>query len=39
LRCVVVPRGLTRGGSFTGAYRVLDDAAEIADVLAPLIEG
>jgi HAD superfamily hydrolase (TIGR01509 family) len=38
LRCIVVPRGLTRGGSFTGAYRVLDDAAVIADVLAPLIE-
>jgi len=38
LRCVVVPRGLTRGGDFTGAYRVVADASEIADILAPLIE-
>jgi HAD superfamily hydrolase (TIGR01509 family) len=38
LRCIVVPRGLTRGGSFTGAYRVLADAREIASVLLPLIE-
>lgn len=33
LRCIVVPRGLTRGGSFAGAYRVLDDTREIAAVL------
>jgi HAD superfamily hydrolase (TIGR01509 family) len=38
LRCIVIPRGLTRGGSFTGAYRVLEEANEIAAVLAPLIE-
>src|SRR5512144_177194 len=32
LRCIIVPRGLTRGGSFTGAYRVLDEVAEIGGV-------
>jgi HAD superfamily hydrolase (TIGR01509 family) len=37
LRCIVVPRGLTRGCSFDGAYRVLDDTRGIATVLAPLI--
>ena len=38
LRCIVVPRGLTRGGNFDGAYRVLAHAREIESVLAPLIE-
>lgn len=38
LRCIIVPRGLTRGGSFTGAYRVLDEVAEIGGVLAPLLD-
>jgi HAD superfamily hydrolase (TIGR01509 family) len=37
LRCIVVPRGLTRGCRFDGAYRVLEDTRAIAAVLAPLI--
>jgi len=37
LRCVVAPRGLTRGGTFAGAYRVVDEVREIAVVLAPLL--
>jgi len=37
LRCIVVPRGLTRGGNFDGAYRVLDDARQLDSVLGPLI--
>jgi HAD superfamily hydrolase (TIGR01509 family) len=37
LRCIVVPRGLTRGGTFDGAYRVLEHAQELAAVLAPLL--
>ena len=39
LRCIVVPRGLTHGGDFAGAYRVLAEARAIASVLAPLIDG
>lgn len=38
LRCIVVPRGLTRGGEFDGAYRVLEQAREIGPVVARLIE-
>jgi HAD superfamily hydrolase (TIGR01509 family) len=38
LRCIVVPRGLTRGGDFGAAYRVLDDVRDIVPVLAPLID-
>jgi len=37
LRCVVVPRGLTRGGEFRGAYRVLMGMHEVAPVLHELI--
>ena len=37
LRCIVVPRGLTRGGSFDGAYRVLEHARQIESALAPLL--
>ena len=37
LRCIVVPRGLTRGCPFEGAYRVLDDAREIVPTLTPLM--
>jgi HAD superfamily hydrolase (TIGR01509 family) len=39
LRCVVVPRGLTRGGDFRTAYRVLASGNEIAAALAPLLGG
>jgi len=37
LRCIVVPQGLTHGGSFAGAHRVLTSRADLVDVLAPLI--
>lgn len=37
LRCIVVPRGLTRGGDFSAAYRVLDDAHAIGPLIASLI--
>ena len=37
LRCIVVPRGLTRGGEFGTAYRVLDDVRDLMPVLAPLM--
>ena len=36
LRCLVVPRGLTRGGSFTGAHRVLADTRDIPAAIAEL---
>jgi len=39
LRCIVIPRGLTRGCKFEGAYRVLADASEIAAVVEPLLSG
>jgi HAD superfamily hydrolase (TIGR01509 family) len=39
LRCVVVPRGLTRGGTFREAHCVLEDVRNLAAVLAPLIPG
>jgi HAD superfamily hydrolase (TIGR01509 family) len=29
LRCIIVPRGLTRGGRFAGAHRVLETTREI----------
>lgn len=29
LRCIVVPRGMTRGGRFDGAHRVLDSTADL----------
>ncbi|HZO10450.1 MAG TPA: HAD family phosphatase [Myxococcota bacterium] len=38
LRCVVVPRGLTSGGDFRGAWRVVDDVREVAAVLEPWID-
>ena len=28
IRCIVIPRGLSRGGNFTGAWKVLKDIAE-----------
>jgi len=39
LRCIVVPQGLTHGGSFAGAHRVLTSRADIVEVLAPLLSG
>jgi HAD superfamily hydrolase (TIGR01509 family) len=38
LRCIVVPRGLTRGGEFGAAYRVLDDVRDIVAVVTPLMD-
>jgi HAD superfamily hydrolase (TIGR01509 family) len=37
LRCIVIPRGLTRGCAFRGAYRVLEHAGEIVPLLSPLL--
>ena len=37
LRCIVVPRGLTRGGEFAGAHRVLAETREIVSVLEELL--
>jgi HAD superfamily hydrolase (TIGR01509 family) len=36
LRCIVVPRGLTRGGRFDGAHRVLDSTREIVAAIDEL---
>ena len=36
LRCLVVPRGLTRGGAFDGAHRVLESSAEITEAIEAL---
>jgi HAD superfamily hydrolase (TIGR01509 family) len=37
MRCIVVPRGLTRGGVFAGAHRVLADTREIVSALEDLL--
>jgi HAD superfamily hydrolase (TIGR01509 family) len=37
LRCIVVPRGLTRGGAFGEAYRVVPDAAAVLEIVTPLL--
>ena len=34
LKCVVIPRDLTRNGDFRAAYRVLDDISQIPTLLA-----
>ena len=36
LRCVVIPRGLTRSGSFPGAYKVMNDINELPPVVEEL---
>jgi HAD superfamily hydrolase (TIGR01509 family) len=36
LRCIVVPSGLTRGASFTGAVAVLDDIRSVPSLLKTL---
>ncbi|MBN2201061.1 HAD family phosphatase [bacterium] len=33
IRCVVIPRGLSRGGRFEGAWKVLSDIAEVEGVV------
>ena len=33
IRCVVIPRGLSRGGNFKGAWKVLTDIAEVEGVI------
>jgi HAD superfamily hydrolase (TIGR01509 family) len=37
LRCIVVPRGFTRGGDFSGAYRIVEDTRELGPILAALL--
>ena len=37
LRCIVVPRGLTRGGRFDGAHRVLESTREIVAAVEELL--
>lgn len=37
LRCIVVPRGLTRGGRFDGAHRVLADTRDIVAAVEELL--
>ncbi len=37
LRCIVVPRGLTRGGDFVGAYRVVADTRDLGPLLTALL--
>jgi HAD superfamily hydrolase (TIGR01509 family) len=37
VRCIVIPRGLTRGGDFSGAYRVVADCLEVPGIVAPLL--
>jgi HAD superfamily hydrolase (TIGR01509 family) len=37
LRCIVVPRGLTRGGSFGDAYRIVPDAGAVLEIVTPLL--
>jgi HAD superfamily hydrolase (TIGR01509 family) len=37
IRCIAVPRGLTRGGDYGAAYRVLDDLRELGPLLDQLI--
>ncbi|GAK50067.1 predicted hydrolase (HAD superfamily) [Candidatus Moduliflexus flocculans] len=34
LKCVVIPRNLTRRGDFRAAYRVLNDISEVSELLA-----
>jgi HAD superfamily hydrolase (TIGR01509 family) len=36
IRCIVVPRGLTHGGRFVGAHRVLESSAQILAALEEL---
>jgi HAD superfamily hydrolase (TIGR01509 family) len=37
LRCIVVPRGLTRGGTFDGAHRVLASSGELGAAIEALL--
>lgn len=37
LRCIVIPRGLTRGGNFSGAYRVVPDCQALQPILTDLL--
>ncbi len=39
LRCLVIPRGLTRGGDFGAAHAVLDDASAVPEALRALQPG
>jgi HAD superfamily hydrolase (TIGR01509 family) len=37
IRCLVVPNALTRGGDFSGAYKVLDGIREVVPEVMPLL--
>jgi len=36
MRCVVIPRGLSAGGDYAGAYRVLERASELVPIVREL---
>jgi len=38
MRCVVIPRGLSAGGSYAAAYRVLERASEIVPIVRELVD-
>jgi HAD superfamily hydrolase (TIGR01509 family) len=37
IRCILVPNILTRNGNFSGAYKVLGSARQVADIILPLM--
>jgi len=37
IRCIMIPNSLTKGGDFSGAYRVLNNAGEVAVEVLKLI--
>jgi len=37
MRCVVIPRGLSAGGDYTGAYRVLEHARDLPPLVRALV--
>ena len=37
MRCVVIPRGLSAGGDYAGAYRVLEHARELLPIVRTLV--
>ena len=38
LRCVVIPKGMTRASNFSKAYAVLDDINELAPLALTLMQ-
>ena len=39
MRCVVIPRGLSAGGDYSSAYRVLERASELVPIVHTLVAG